>query len=201
MPVSVSSANRPKKIKSRENADVRSLFWAFLIILAVVGLDQVTKFWAVQNLSGQPSMHVIGDFFMLTLVYNEGGAMGTRLGSANYYLVAALFILTLIFVYIWQNRTHKTLTLPLSLIAGGAIGNIIDRFRLGKVVDFVDIDIPNIHIGSFHLERWWTFNIADAAISCSIVFLLAYMLFYHERSDAPAESEIPANTHTDSAVQ
>jgi len=66
-------------------------------------------------------------------------------------------------------------------VAGGAIGNIIDRIRLEYVIDFIDVDIPDISLFGFHLERWWTFNIADAAISCSIVFLIIHLLFFHRR--------------------
>ncbi len=160
---------------------MRTLLLAVFVILVVVGFDQATKFWAVERLTDQPSIEVIGHSVMFSLVYNEGGAMGTRLGSANYYLIAAVIILAMIFVYIWQHRTQRAVVFPLALIAGGAIGNIIDRLRIGKVVDFIDVDIPNITIGSYHLERWWTFNIADAAISCSIVFLLVYMLFFQHK--------------------
>lgn len=170
---------------------MRTLLLAVFVILVVVGFDQATKFWAVERLTDQPSIEVIGHSVMFSLVYNEGGAMGTRLGSANYYLIAAMVILAMIFVYIWQHRTQMAVVFPLALIAGGAIGNIVDRLRIGKVVDFIDIDIPDITIGSYHLERWWTFNIADAAISCSIIFLLVYMLFFQRKyKTTPATNQI-----------
>ena len=111
---------------------------------------------------------------MFTLVYNEGGAMGTRIGPSAYYLIMALVVLPFVGYYIYHHRQVKTVSIPLALIAGGAIGNLIDRIRLGRVVDFIDVDFFDISIGSFELDRWWTFNVADSCISCSILFLLVY---------------------------
>jgi signal peptidase II len=113
---------------------------------------------------------------MLTLVYNEGGALGTNFGSSTYYLVSSVLILVIVLYYLVINRQAATVALPLAFIAGGAIGNIIDRIRLGMVTDFVDVDFFDIDLFGYHLDRWWTFNVADAAISCSIVFLLLHIL-------------------------
>ncbi|MFQ6009271.1 MAG: signal peptidase II [Candidatus Zixiibacteriota bacterium] len=153
------------------------LLWPVLIILATIVADQLTKFWAVNYLSDKPSVEVFGRFFMLTLVYNKGGALGTSFGSSTYYLVSSLLILIIVFYYLVINWQNTTLAYPLSLIAGGAIGNIIDRIRLGMVIDFLDVDFFDIDFLGYHLDRWWTFNLADAAISCSIIFLLGSVLF------------------------
>lgn len=114
---------------------------------------------------------------MFTLVYNQGGAMGTSFGPSGYYLVTAVVILPFLFWYIWRHRTELKMSIPLACIAGGAIGNVIDRIRIGKVVDFIDVDFFDINLFGFHLDRWWTFNIADAAITCAIVYVLFGMLF------------------------
>ncbi len=114
---------------------------------------------------------------MLTLVYNEGGALGTNFGSSTYYLVSSLLILAIVLYYLVINWEAATLAYPLSFIAGGAVGNIIDRIRLGMVIDFLDVDFFDLDLLGYHLDRWWTFNLADAAISCSIVFLLGNVLF------------------------
>lgn len=140
-------------------------------------IDQLTKIWAVARLEGGQSIEVVGQFFMLTLVYNDGGAMGTRFAPSVIYLVASLLILGFVFYYTWKLRDRAAFTMPLALIAGGAIGNIVDRIRLGQVIDFLDVDFFDIAILGFNLNRWWTFNVADAAISCSIVFLIVHMLF------------------------
>jgi signal peptidase II len=153
-------------------------------------MDQVTKLWAVEVLTGQPSRQIIGELVMFTLVYNEGGAMGTRLGSAGYYTVMALLILPFIIYYLWHNRRVRAISWPLAFILGGALGNLIDRIRLGRVVDFLDIDMPDIKLSFFQLDRWWTFNVADAAITCSIVFLLVHTLLANKGTPAAPTSHI-----------
>lgn len=125
---------------------------------------------------------------MLALVFNEGGAMGTNFGSPLYYLVSSILILLILFYYIYTHREDRGLTIPLALICGGAVGNIIDRIRFGMVVDFLDVDFFDISLFGFQIERWWTFNIADAAISCSIVYLLARLLFFSKKPGARTES-------------
>jgi len=152
--------------------------------VTVIVLDQVTKIWAVSALSGQPSVRILGDFLMFTLVYNEGGAMGTRLGPSASYMIMAFVVLPFLLYYIYRNRNDLMFSLPLSCIAGGAVGNLIDRIRFGKVIDFVDADFFDIHLLDFHMNRFWVFNVADAAISCSIVFLLVFLFWSHKRDKA-----------------
>ncbi len=147
----------------------------------MVAVDQATKAWAVAALSGEPPLRIIGDFLMFSLVYNKGGAMGTTLGSPLYYLVVALIILPFILYYIYHHRQEPALSLALAFIAGGAIGNVIDRIRLRQVVDFIDVDFFDINVFGYKLDRWWTFNIADSAIFCAMLFLLGYLLWYKPR--------------------
>lgn len=119
--------------------------------------------------------------------------MGTRLGPSVYYLVMAFIVLPFVLFYIYRNRHQALVSIPLSLIAGGAVGNLIDRIRLGKVIDFIDVDFFDISLGSFQLDRWWTFNIADAAISCAIVFLLIHLFMQRQSLDPddPPQSAPP----------
>ncbi len=157
----------------------------------MAALDQVTKLWAVDALSGQPSIEVLGDLFKLTLVYNEGGAMGTSFGSSTWYLIIALIIIPILFYYLYLYRATLSFAIPLAFICGGAIGNLIDRIRIGRVVDFIDVDFFDINFLGFQLDRWWTFNIADSAISCALVFLLIKVIFFHPK---PQPSPLPAQT-------
>lgn len=159
-----------------------------LIILLVTFFDQLTKFLILDNLAYGESVEVLGNFFKLTLIFNEGGAMGTNFGSSNYYLISALLILCFLLYYIYANRDNKTIIIPLSFIAGGAIGNLIDRFRFGKVVDFLDFDFFNINLFGFTLDRFWVFNIADSAISVSIVWLLIIILISKDKNEKKIES-------------
>ncbi|UCG62500.1 MAG: signal peptidase II [Candidatus Zixiibacteriota bacterium] len=163
---------------------MRQLLAPSIALVTVVIVDQVTKLWAISTLSEQPVRQVLGNFFMLSLVYNEGGAMGSNFGSPAYYLATSILILLFILYYIYTHRTSLMLTLPLALIAGGAIGNIIDRLRFGKVVDFLDFDFFDINLFGYQIDRWWTFNIADAVISCSIIFLLVRLIFFHQQKPA-----------------
>ncbi len=136
---------------------------------------------------------------MLTLTYNEGGALGTSFGPSFYYLVISSAILLFVLYYILVNRTHRALAYALSFIAGGALGNILDRIRIGKVVDWIDVDFFDLNLLEYHLDRWWTFNIADAAISCAILYLLVTMLlskFSHDNiqlqeNNSPLEETSP----------
>ncbi len=163
-------------------------------MLLVVLLDQITKFWAVTNLTNvPPPTQETERFFMFTLVYNDGGAMGTSLGSSTYYLISSSLILLFVLYYAYINRDKRSFIFPLALISGGAIGNIIDRVRIGKVIDFIDVDFFDINLFGYVLKRWWTFNIADAAISCSIVFLILHLIFSkeNEKNDELSGSTMP----------
>lgn len=188
MPASVSNVKKPKK-KKKENNLLKKLVLPLSIIFSSVLIDQLTKIWAEKNLIYNQPVEVLGNFFRFTLVYNDGGAMGTNFGSPLYYLISAVIILTLVLVYIYLNRQHTIFVVPLAFIAAGAIGNIIDRLRLGKVVDFIDIDFFDINMFGYQLNRWWTFNIADSVISCSLVFLLVYIFISHHKKEMTIDVE------------
>jgi len=174
------------------DASARRLVWLGLIILLVVGLDQVTKVWALNNIPGQPPISLLGDTIRFSLVFNEGGAMGTSLGPSVFYLILTFIVLPLIVFYLWKNRQELSVAIPLALVCGGAIGNLTDRIRLGRVVDFIDVDFPDISLLGFELTRWWTFNVADAAISCAIAFLFIRLFFQasdHQAGQGEVSSE------------
>lgn len=114
--------------------------------------------------------------------------MGTNIGSSNYYLIASIIILVVILYYLYSQRENKILVIPLSFIAGGAIGNLIDRISYGKVIDFLDFDFFDINIFGYRLDRWWTFNIADMAISLSILYLFIIILFNKQEKNIEGKS-------------
>jgi signal peptidase II len=133
------------------------------------------------------SVQVLGDFFRLTFVYNRGGAFGIVLGSYLFYTIMAIVASIIIVIYLLKTDSNEKFTkFMLSLVVGGAIGNnLLDRVLLGQVVDFIDIDIPDITIPpfslfSFHFEgyqilRWFTFNVADAAITVGLIGFIIYL--------------------------
>jgi signal peptidase II len=149
----------------------RSRWLAFIGIAAfVVVVDQITKVWLRSTMRpGEPPMPVIGDFVRFVHGQNSGGIFGLFGESALILGLASIFVIALIVVY--QSREGARswlLTVALGLLLGGAIGNLIDRLTLGHVTDWVDMGI-----GTW---RWYTFNVADAAISIALVILIAIAL-------------------------
>jgi signal peptidase II len=141
--------------------------WRLFVTLAivVVVVDQLTKAWLTSRLAPGESMPVIGDLLRLVHGQNNGGLFGLFRDSAAGFALVSLVVIGAIVLYERRAGGSPYLSLTLGLLLGGAIGNLIDRLRLGYVVDFVDAGIGSV--------RFWTFNAADAAITCSILLLLA----------------------------
>lgn len=141
---------------------------AFGLAAVILVLDQITKVWAVSALELYRPVEVL-PFFNLTLLHNTGAAFSflADAGGWQRWFFAGLTLVIGIGIAVWlvRLRPEERLTrLCLALILGGAIGNLIDRVRLGYVIDFLDF-----HAAGWH---WPAFNIADAAISCGAVLLI-----------------------------
>lgn len=154
---------------------------AILFFLVLV-TDQLTKLIALNALTPSVPVPFLGETVRWTLVYNPGGAFSTRLAGSLFYLIFSLIVLAFLVYYIIKQRQVRFLVIPLSIVAGGAAGNIIDRFRFGQVVDFVDCNIPDITIGSYHLDRWPIFNVADSAISCGIIVTIVFIYYFAHKA-------------------
>jgi signal peptidase II len=149
-----------------------------LIIFIVAGLtivlDQVSKLVILKYLSVYQTITVIPGFFNITRVHNPGGAFGFLAGKSHevritlFILVSLLAAGFILYLYIKTPRKHPFLLAGLALIFGGALGNLIDRFRYGAVVDFLDIYVKTLH--------WPAFNLADSAISIGMAVLLFYII-------------------------
>jgi signal peptidase II len=172
----------------------------FGIAAAVVVLDQLTKAWVANSFSpasvlAQPSAvggptQVVGDWLRIAVTHNTGGIFGLLGNSAIILGLASLVVIGFIVAYEARSGvlSHPILTIALGLLLGGAIGNLIDRLRLGYVVDWVDMGIGN--------TRWYTFNVADAAISISLVLLIAISFLGDRitpRAGAGSRSEAASN--------
>jgi signal peptidase II len=148
--------------------------------IAIICLDQISKLAVVNSLRLHESLPVIDGFFNLAHIRNRGMVFGlmNRPGFdfAFYVLViASLTAVAIIMIWLFRlKRNDRYLTLGLSLILGGALGNLIDRIRLGEVVDFLDF-----FVGSYH---WHTFNIADSAITVG-TFLVAIILVFKSKKE------------------
>jgi signal peptidase II len=132
---------------------------------AVVIADQLTKAWLVSFLAPGQSTSVVGDLIRLANSHNAGGLFGILQGQSAPFVIVSLAVMGLIVWYHARSGRNLYLTVTLGLLLGGAIGNAFDRIRLGYVVDFVDAGIGTV--------RWYTFNVADSAISLAILLLLA----------------------------
>ncbi len=172
--------------------------WALnLLALALVVADQGVK-WLVQaTMTPHQSYPLLGDLLRLTFVHNTGAAFGI-LQRQRFFLLGVTFLA--IGAMLWYRRTlPRTDWLPrlgLSCIVGGAIGNFIDRVRFGLVIDYIDVDLPDLVLGpvrlfgrsfSFACERWPAFNVADAAISVGLV-LLVWHLWQTDDTTATGDS-------------
>jgi signal peptidase II len=159
------------------------MFISLVIILA----DQITKSFIVAYLAEGQSVPLIGSLLRLTFIYNEGGALGTSLGPSWTYTILTLIALFLIVRYFVSSRSDGTfMKISLALILGGAVGNLIDRLRFGRVVDFIDMDFPNIPF--MHMTRWYTYNIADAAITIGLILFGLSIIFRKSTRGEPASN-------------
>jgi len=153
-----------------------ALFWG--AAAGVVILDIITKLLAVKYLLLHMPKRVVGDVVRFTLAYNPGAAFSMSLGSPTasrmvFSAFAIIAVMVLWRLYRAAGDQERLKILALGLACGGAIGNLIDRFRspLG-VVDFIDIGVGAV--------RFWTFNVADSAVTVGAV-LLGWVLLQEDR--------------------
>jgi len=144
--------------------------------LAVLLLDQITKHTIASRFPLHDSQPLISGFFNLVHVRNRGMAFGimNRPGADwGFYILlgATLGAVALLLFWFYRLKSEdRGMVLPLSLILGGATGNLLDRVRMGEVIDFLDF-----HIGPYH---WPAFNVADSAITVGTLWLAVILLFH-----------------------
>jgi signal peptidase II len=144
---------------------------------AVVGLDQAAKLAISSRLETGESISVLGDFLRLTLVHNTGAAFGLFPSSRVPFIIVSVLAIGVV-LYLFLRETYRSAMnrVLLGCILGGAIGNLVDRVRLGWVVDFIDM--------GFGTARWPVFNVADSAVTLGVI-LLAWNLARSGRVAAP----------------
>jgi len=155
----------------------RAQFWLFSTALIITALDQVVKRVVVDCLDMGQSIDVVGSFVRLTRTSNTGGAFGLLRGRGNWFIVVS--IVAVLAIVVLSRRIvrggRRVERLAFGLILGGAVGNLIDRIRLGAVTDFIDIG------GSGY--RWPAFNVADSAISIGVTLLAISIVFFGGAAD------------------
>jgi signal peptidase II len=180
------------------------------VTLGIVVVDQITKllvkgfslplldFYVAGMQQGQ-SIPVIGNFLRITYIENLGMAFGIDVGGRLFLIFFSFAASIGILYYLYHVRNESFIVrLPLAMILGGAIGNLIDRIFYGvifgeaplfygKVVDFIDVDFFNIDVLGFHISRWAIFNVADASVTVGIAIML---IFYRKftKSEEPGAS-------------
>ncbi len=133
----------------------------FSTALFIVFLDQITKFLIKQNLQLNQSIPIIKNILHLTYITNTGSAFGLFKGLNVFFILFSIIVVIAIFYYIKKIvKSEKLLQFAIGLLLGGTIGNLIDRILYGAVIDFIDFRI------------WPVFNVADSAVTISIIFLI-----------------------------
>lgn len=156
--------------------------WVFLSLLIIV-VDQLSKYVVAHHIAATQTVKVCA-FLNFILRYNAGAAF-SFLGAASgwqVYLLSGISITVSVVLIIWLSRLPRSewlTALPISLVIGGALGNLIDRIHYGYVIDFID----------FHIKTWHyaTFNVADSAVCVGATWLilrLLYESFVHETHDS-----------------
>jgi signal peptidase II len=157
--------------------------------LLVIFLDQLVKHWITQYFSPPgrwgTSIPIFGHVLELIYVQNRGVAFSLLDGQSSLYVLIAVAVGVIVWLY-WHSRDTGSLLLKVTfgLIIGGALGNLIDRLRLGYVVDFVHFQIPAIGF------NFAVFNVADSCISVGVVLLITVLVFANKPAtsgnDAPS---------------
>ncbi len=159
------------------------VFWP--VFAGVIIVDILTKAMAESMLPLHVPQRVLGEVVRLTLSYNQNAAFGLSLGIGSrwtYVVLAVIALAVLAGLYRSTPARQRWQILSLALIAAGAVGNLIDRVRSDRgVVDFIDVGIGDV--------RWWTFNVADSAITVGAIILALTLWATDERDEAKPAAE------------
>ncbi len=157
-----------------------------LVAVGTIVLDQVTKTYIVDTMRLHESIQVIPDFFSITYIRNPGAAFGLLASSSAgfrmlFFAITSIGALILLSAILLRLPKEDWLgQFSIAAILGGAVGNLLDRLRLGEVIDFLDFYVKGYH--------WPAFNVADSAISVGVFFLVLHFAFEKQEVTPPVES-------------
>ncbi|MGA2298225.1 MAG: signal peptidase II [FCB group bacterium] len=173
-----------------------NIYWFYLAAATLIILDQATKlivkgfdfgFIKHAGMRFGECINIVGTFIQFIYVENSGMAFGITFGSGKLFLSIFSIIAGggLIYYLYKINSFSIWIKLGITLILAGALGNAVDRvfygvffheapLFFGRVVDFIQVDIPDINIGPFHYTHWPIFNVADSCVSCGVILLLIF---------------------------
>ena len=156
------------------------ILWS-LIVLIIIALDQISKYWVVNNIGLTDSFVVIPKVIDFVYVKNTGAAFSflsdTTYGIILLSCISVIFCVGVIWFMIKKKPQHKLLTISLALMLSGAIGNVIDRIFRGYVVDFIETTFIKFPV----------FNIADIAITIGAALVIIYVLFFEKSKNTDEE--------------
>jgi signal peptidase II len=158
-------------------------FWYLIIATLVMLFDQITKYWVAVKLSDGDEIDIIPGFFKFSYTENPGIAFGMLNNGNVKWLLVAISVAAIMVVIYYMRRTPASNTLllwSLSLLAAGISGNLIDRVRLGRVIDFILL--------YYRDYQWPVFNVADTAITIGAA-LMAIELFLAPQAERPTVVE------------
>ncbi len=143
----------------------------YVIILVLIAADQISKYAIEAGLDLNQSIPLIDGIFHITYIRNFGAAFSILQGKQPFLIVITFIALAAVIVYLTLKRkeSHWALSLSLAFIAGGGIGNLIDRIRLGYVIDFLDF------------RRFPVFNVADICVCLGCGLLILYLFYIEPR--------------------
>jgi signal peptidase II len=158
-----------------------------IIAGTIIVLDQITKALILKYIPLHNTISVIPGFFNLTHIQNPGGAFGFManqgpgIRSVLFLFVSLIAIGVIFYFYKTSPAKDKWLTTSLSLIFGGAIGNMIDRIRLGQVVDFLDFYIDKL---PFYWRHYPSFNVADSAVTIGVTIFIVQAIVNNKKKSS-----------------
>lgn len=136
----------------------------YVVLLLTFILDQASKMFIMATMYRGQSIPVFEDIFHITFILNPGAAFGMLANRTVFFVVVTVLVIAGVVIFQWKSgRKRGLLPWSLGLIAGGALGNLVDRVRFGEVVDFLDFRI------------WPVFNLADSAIVVGAGLLLIFL--------------------------
>ena len=150
--------------------------YSFVIILITFGIDRLSKIYVIELIQSHEKEIFVYDFLNLTLNWNTGIAFGILSSNADllYHLISALILLIIIYLIYLMVISDNSGKVIISLIIGGAVGNLYDRLTYFAVPDFIDFHIENYH--------WFTFNIADVFISLGIFGMIIKEFIFKKKT-------------------
>lgn len=160
------------------------------VTAATILVDQVSKAYIMRTMRLHESIPIIPGFFSLTYIRNPGAAFGILASSSTgfrllFFGVTSLFALVLLGTIFFRLRQDDWVgQLSIAGILGGAVGNLLDRLRLGEVIDFLDCYIEGYH--------WPAFNVADAAISVGVFFLILHFALEKKEPEGLLQQDRPS---------